>query len=285
VLKKRSAKYPNAEDGATGSRRMASAPFPETRHSLLAAAAAGSWEDFLAEYLQPCWRELGFVCRRWGFDATDAEDLLQDLMLRMIRTASFRKELAEAMPSDVAQIDLTGNLPARYLIYTRTVGKSARFRTYLKAVILNVVREAVRQRSKRPLALSEPLQSQFEPAVEAAVDQALDAQWFRECLVSAARQLRVESTHARTKARRRMFDVLYHTLVERTRQTALAEKLGVDRSTLSGILKLSRERFVALVQRLAGLASVKAAETMIARNEVDVRSALIASGNDATARG
>ena len=69
---------------------LGTAAFPETQASVLLEAASGEWGRFLNEYLRPCWCQIIASCRARRLPLTDADDLFQELVLRLIKEGSFR---------------------------------------------------------------------------------------------------------------------------------------------------------------------------------------------------
>jgi DNA-directed RNA polymerase specialized sigma24 family protein len=224
-------------------------PFPETQTAVLVRAAGGDWEPFFAEYLAPCWREIVLACRgRLPADA--ASDLLQELAVRLLRDGRSRPVPGEA---DGEAAVPRGNIPHRFLA-RRAGADSARFRTYLKQVICNLIAEQVR-RTKRAKPADPNRLPPPEQAVEDSVSTCLDRRWVLDCLPAAARQFRVESEGARTKARQRWFELLYLATVRGLSAAAIAGRLGLHRTTVVTDLAAARARFVALLGELSGVSS------------------------------
>ncbi|MCI0460529.1 MAG: sigma-70 family RNA polymerase sigma factor [Gemmataceae bacterium] len=221
---------------------VASAPFPDTRSEVLAEAACGNWTRFLRDYLAPCWREIVLVCRSRGLPVDEAPDLLQELAVRLLRESPFKDEPAPR-----------ANLPGRFLRNRQRGLPSARFRTYLKKVIHNLVLEQLRQKQRQPRVT--PADGLPEPWVEDSISQSVDRSWVASCLVEAARQLQQESQTARTRGQRRLFVILSLSTVQGWSGTRIATKLGLDRSTVADLLAQARQRFVQILGQISGIQS------------------------------
>lgn len=222
-----------------GLAELLSAAFPETRSALLAEAAAGEWERFFAEYLLPCWREVLLSCRARNVPVDEADDLLQELFLRLMQEGTSRGEAAGAR----------GNLPGRFLD-TRARGlATARFRTVLKKVIRNLLLEHLRLKRRD----ARPGPAVPEPWVEDSVSLSVDRHWLAHCLSRAACRLREQSAQARTRGEQRLYRVLYLTAVEAREQAAIAREMGVDRTTVAGLLGRVRRRFVRILGEVTGV--------------------------------
>jgi len=220
------------------------AAFPETQTEVLAQAAAGHWDRFFGEYLTPCWGEVVLACRAHGLQLDQAQDLFQELTLRLMRDGQFKQTLAE---------EGHGNLPGRYLQYRAAGLPSARFRTYLKRVIQHLILEHLRQRRREPQAPGGD--AEWEPWVESSVASSVDRQWVACCLVRAAARLQVESQTARTRGQRRLFAVLHRATVDGWPPARIADELGLERSTVADLLTRARQRFVQLLQQVTGISS------------------------------
>jgi len=218
------------------------AAFPETQTSVLAQAAGGDWEPFFRQYLAPCWREIALACRG-RVPVGDIPDLFQELTVRLLKMGESRPE-GEAAP-------IRGNIPHRYLTRKQLGIPSAKFRTYLKQVIGNLIREQSRA-NRRQAKSQDP--AALEPAVEDSIAKAVDRHWVAACLVDAAQRFREECAAARTKARQRQFELLYESTVLGATPADLARKLGLHRTTITAELGEARERFVAILSKLAGIA-------------------------------
>lgn len=227
--------------------------FPDTRTEILAGAATGKWGPFFREYLRPCWRELVVACRSRKIPLPDADDLYQELVLRLLRDAGFNRETRRLLARQEQDPDYRGNLPGRYLKYRELPVRSARFRTYLKRVIQNLVLEHLRRAQKRPQQLDDRHWKAVEPWIEQSVTRSLGRRWLADCLAEAGWRLRSESAAARTRGRRRLFEILYLSTVEGLSPGKIARKYGLDRTTISALLRQSRGRFVALLGKIAGI--------------------------------
>ncbi len=251
--------------------------FPETHMSLIIDAAAGEWSPFLREYLRPCWREVLLVCRQWNLPAPDADDLFQELMVRLFQPGSFRLRAAEAIAAVAPGTKLKGNSAERYLVYTQAVGKSAKFRTYLKQMILNVVRERVRSRAKSPKQLDSETLSGFEPEVEQSISRSLDDRWFEDCLAAACDRLFADSQAAKTKGRRRLFELFYSMVVDGDTIEAIAQRLDIHRSALSPYVAQSRNMFIEHLQAVTGIDELPELMALLVQHRQALKTALKAT--------
>lgn len=275
---KRSFSLPSAGHGdaspsgrAAGSRCLG---LPETRTQILAQAAAGNWGPFLEQYLEPCWREVVIVCRSRQVPLPDADDLFQELMLRLLSDAGFNRRVRSVLARQKQDPDFHGNMAGRYLKYRELPLRSARFRTYLKRVILNLVREAARKAHRRPKQLDDQAWKAIEPWMEQSVTRSLDRQWATGCLAEAAWQLWATSYAAPTRGRRRLFDILYLSTVRRQRPETIARKHGITRTTVSGLLTEARGRFVFLLSRITGITDRQELKELLADSIDELRGAL-----------
>lgn len=238
------------------------AAFPETQTSVLAQAAGGDWEPFFREYLAPCWREIAIACRG-RIPVGDIPDLFQELTLRLLKMGESRPQ-GEAAP-------IRGNIPHRYLARKRLGVPSAKFRTYLKQVIGNLIRE--QSRANRRQAKSQA-PAALEPAVEDSIAKAVDRHWVAACLVDAAQRFLGECAAARTKARQRQFDLLYEATVRGATPADLARTFGLHRTTVTAELGEARERFVAWLAKLSGIADRDELKRLVAADPEQLFDAL-----------
>lgn len=227
-------------DGAHG--------FPETESAILRDAAAGQWEGFLHRYLQPCVEEIARVCRQRRLPIADAPELLQELMVRLMSAGTFKRDLYEEEPT------APGNLPDRYLRFRESAERFARFRNYLKKVILHLVLENLRDRARQPRLGVPGEDGQLEPWIEQSISDSVERRWIAECLHRACAQLRAESLQARTRGERRLFEIFYLATVEGQTAQQIAQTFAVHRSTVAELLGRARERFVRLLRDATGIA-------------------------------
>jgi len=226
--------------------------FPATRSTVLRRAASDDWKQFLAAYLRPCWREVQLVCRRRGVPLTDADDLFQELLLRLLRPGKIKRLAAQKQ-----DIRSHGNLPARYLLGLELGVSTARFRTYLQQTILNLVREHLRAQRRLPAAQAGQTLEELLPGVEKSISLSVDRQGMATALAHAAALLRAESRDAPTKAARRQYAVLHAAIAERQSAEEIAHRAGLGRSTVAGILSAARARFIALLRKASGIDDVE----------------------------
>lgn len=228
----------------------------------------------MEHYLEPCWREVVIACRSRQIPLPDADDLFQELMLRLLRDAGFNRRVRSVLARQKQDPDFHGNMAGRYLRYRELPLRSARFRTYLKRVILNLVREAARKAQRRPKQLGDQAWKAIEPWMEQSVTRSLDRQWATDCLAEAAWQLWATSYAARTRGRRRLFDILYLSTVRGQRPDTIARTHGVTRTTISGLLTEARGRFVFLLARITGITDREELKDLLADGMDELRGAL-----------
>jgi RNA polymerase sigma factor (sigma-70 family) len=248
--------------------------FPETRSSILAAAAAGKWEPFFDAYLRPCWREVVLACRAHRIPLPDTDDLYQELMVRLLRDAGFSRRVRGMLASLEQDPDFLGNLPERYLKFRGLPLNSARFRTYLKDVIKNLVFESLRKARHQPRQLSESEQDSLKPRIEDSISLSVDRCFLSGAFQCAATRFRRECAAATTRARRRLFEILYMVEVEGRSISAVARKYGLDRSTISSLLKDSRARLAFLLRECTGVDDPAELKALVARNMEELTAAL-----------
>ncbi|MFO0803081.1 MAG: hypothetical protein U0791_08180 [Gemmataceae bacterium] len=219
--------------GATAAR-----PFRTLRHRFSPALPGATGSRFFASTWPRVGREIAIACRG-RIPVGDIPDLFQELTLRLLKAGESRPE-GEAAP-------IRGNIPHRYLARKRLGVPSAKFRTYLKQVIGNLIREQSRA-NRRQAKPQDPVA--LEPAVEDSISKAVDRHWVAACLVDAAQRFHGECATARTKARQRQFELLYEATVRGATPADLARTLGLHRTTVTAELADARERFVAWLAKL-----------------------------------
>lgn len=229
--------------------------FPETQTTILAEAAAGKWDRFFDYYLRPSWNEVVHCCRQRGIPLTDADDLFQELTLRLVREGKSRT-IRLADHQGEAAVELRGNLPERYLSYRRLYRRTVRFRTYLKSVVKNIVLERARELRRSPRLIPEIELQAVDSWIGDVVSLSVDRPWLQGCFAEAVWRLKHESETARTRGKRRLFSVLYGSLVERKSSAQLGAALGIDRTTVSQLLADGRARLIELLQESTGLKDV-----------------------------
>lgn len=227
--------------------------FPETLSDLLREAAGGDWDRFFREYLKPCWREIVLACRRRRLPLDDADDLFQELAVRLMREGRSRAGPAPSDPAAGPDAGQCGNPVKRFLGHREAGQPGAKFRTFLKKVVQNLILEHLRQKRARPLALDGSDGPRLEPWVEDSISLSVDRRWVACCLEQAARQLRAESEAARTRGQRRLFPVLYLSTVKRWKAERMAHEFGLDRSTVADLLSRARQRFVQILGQITGI--------------------------------
>ena len=254
--------------------------FPQTETVVLTAAADGHWEPFFRAYLQPCWREVVIACRRHGLRLADPDDLYQELMLRVIRDAGFGHRVKQALTANAEDPEARDNLPGRYLKYRELPLPTARFRTYLKTVIRNLLHEAVRTERRQPRKLDTRHRIVLEPWIEESLTCYLDRQWIIDCLTEAAWQVHRESTSTRTRGKARRFDVLYRSTVKGESPGVIALEYGVDRSTISASLTEARGKFVDCLRQVAGITDLGELGDLLSNMADELKAALIRVHDD-----
>jgi DNA-directed RNA polymerase specialized sigma24 family protein len=224
--------------------------YPETQSKILEAAAAGDWQAFLQSYLAPICTDLQRFGKRFGINLTDQDDLRQDLMLRLM-TPKMIAEIAQCTAAEPVTTD--ANLVGRYLTQPGVTFRSGRFRAYLHGVIRNVVLESLRRRANLRHRTVPWDEAEFAAAVDESLSHAMDRQWIGHCLDEAACAVRRDAATARSKARRREFEILCLALVDRKSVAEIAQHYGLEENTASGCLRDARERFVQHLERLTGI--------------------------------
>jgi len=248
--------------------------FPDTRTEVLSEAAAGNWDPFIDLYLRPCWREVVITCRQRRIPMPEADDLFQELMLRLLRDSGFNHKIRSVLAEQCRDPDFHGNMPGRYLVYRQLPLRSARFRTYLKGVVRNLVLEAVRGIRRGPKQLDDQAWQALEPWIEESVTRSVDRRWVSNCLAEAAWQLKATSEKSRTRGRRRLFEILYLSTVEGRSAGQIAEGLGLGRTTISGLLSEARGRFVTLLGKITGITDLAELKDLLGHSAEDLEQAL-----------
>jgi hypothetical protein len=219
---------------------------------VLQAAAGGDWNQFYCEYLLACTRETALACRQLGVPLRDVDDLIQDLAIRLQKNGAFAKEWRERLRGLNANSQFRGNIPAKYLHARQSNIMTARFRTYLKAVIKRLIFEHLRRRIPIPRYVDN-IEAHVDGILEESIDRSIDRHLVISCLDTVAHSLAVESLEASTKARQRMFSAIYYSIVKRFTHEDLAVHFHIDRTTAAGLLKAARQRFVALLVDATGI--------------------------------
>jgi DNA-directed RNA polymerase specialized sigma24 family protein len=249
---------------------------------LLREAAGGDWDRFFREYLAPCWREIVLACRRRHLPLDDADDLFQELAVRLMREGRSR---AGPAPSDPAADPPCGNLAQRYLAHQEAGLPGAKFRTFLKKVVQNLILEHLRQKKRgRPPTLDGSDGPRLEPWAEDSISLSVDRRWVACCLEQAARQLHAESQAARTRGQRRLFLVLYLSMVKRWNAERMAQEFGLDRGTVADLVGRARERFVQIVGQVTGIRNREELLAHVKGEPEALIRALSAAGEERTAK-
>jgi DNA-directed RNA polymerase specialized sigma24 family protein len=257
---------------------MANSNFPPTHSSILVQARDGNWEPFLREYLEPCWREVVLVCRGRGISIPDAEDLFQELMHRIMREGKFARRMRPVLLRFQQDPDFEANLVGRFLKYRELPFQSVRFRTYLKGVIAKLVQEALRQKRQN----AQPLDVQAVDAAAGWMDESIslsiDRPWIVECLNDAAKAFWNECRQAKTKGRRRWFELLYLAVVERLTSEQIAERLGgLTADAVRHELKRAKPRFRELLREFSKMDDEQELKGLIRRVPGALKQALTAA--------
>lgn len=258
--------------------------FPPTQTTVLAEAAAGHWENFFELYLRPCWAEIVRSCRQRRLPLGDSDDLFQELTVRLMREATARRSRMAGASRPASGPAIRGNLPRRFLEHRRLYQKTARFRTYLKSVITHLVLERLREMRRLPQPTTSIDRKAVDPAIAEIVSAQVDRPWLRGCCDEAVRRLRDESAAARTRGRRRLFRVLYGSLVERKTSRQLADELSIDRTTVSQLLSQGRKRFIELLAEATGIDDVADLKQLVASAADVLAESLAAAGDHDTSQ-
>ncbi|MCA9124136.1 MAG: sigma-70 family RNA polymerase sigma factor [Planctomycetaceae bacterium] len=238
--------------------------FPETKSDVLRAAGEGEWLAFFDEYLKPCWREIVIRCRLNRIPLENADDLFQELNMRLLREGRLGKYVRELLRSTGEDPEFRGNAAARYLVAKSNPAGSPRFRTYLKGIIRNLILESLMDRGRQPLSLEHSLGNPLEPRIDESIGGSLDRQWTIQCLDMAAIQLLAESNDATTKGKRRMFDLIYLETVAGLSQVDIARQLNLNPSTVSDLKRIARTRLVGILREVTGVAELNELRNIVA---------------------
>lgn len=232
--------------------------FPETQTGILRDAAQGAWSDFFRQYLHPCWREIEFACRKRGIPVSQTDDLFQELMVRLLRDGRFNTEFRSKQETGRSATTFRGNLPAKYLKYRELPMKSARFRTFLKRVIQNLILESIRSRNRQPRSLDSTQGDNIPESrwIGDSISYTLERRWVVQCLDEAAFQFNLACRRAMTKGRKRLFDVLYLSAVEARPHGEIARTLGLDRTTVTELVQLARLEYVKTLRVVTGVRDI-----------------------------
>lgn len=166
--------------------------FRTTMWTVVERARAGdrtAFDDLVREYLLPVTKYL----QHHGFDGHDAEDLAQDIFLRIYEKG----------------------------VLTRVEASRGRFRSLLMAVSLNVAKESLRNRhaqkrgGDRPSlsldhAMAEDVETTFAQALTAPEDDDFNRLWTWNLLGLAFRKLREECDERRTPHYRLLHRFMEH---------------------------------------------------------------------------
>jgi DNA-directed RNA polymerase specialized sigma24 family protein len=262
-LEKKSKKSADLLSDATDFARRTDA-FPETRSDVLRAAREGEWQAFFDEYLTPCWREIVIRCRLNRIPLENADDLFQELTMRLLQQGRLGKYVRDRLQPTGEDSEFRGNAAARYLVAKSCPAESPRFRTYLKGIIRNVILESLVDRGHQPVSLDQSPGDVLEPRIDESIGGSLDRQWTIECLDTAAAQLLTESIGATTKGKRRMFDLIYLETVQGLSQIDIARQLQLDPSTVSDLKRIARTRLVGILREVTGVAELNELRDIVA---------------------
>jgi len=252
------------------------AEFPLTRTEVLRSAAAGDWEPFLADYLQPCWQEVVIVCRQYHVPLADAEDLYQEFLVRILQDAGFGWQMRRLLAEAKEDPDLHGNLPFRYLVSRRLPLGSARFRTYLKGVIHKLLLETLRKSRRLPKPQDDRQLDECGARLDQSIGDWLDGQWAATCCLQALREFQQSCQSARTRGRRRLFEVLYLALIRNQSANQIAEKYGLDPSTARRLLSDARAELEAHLHTASRIHDCHELASFLQRHAAALHDALVA---------
>lgn len=222
--------------------------FPTTQSKVLLAAAQGDFQAFCEYYLRPCWREVVLICRQKGLSIADPDDVYQELMLRLLDDGAFG---AKAQREDSALRSVRANIPARYLLYRGAHPGTAKFRTYLKRVIENLVLESLRREGRHRRRRVEL--DLVSPVVEQSLSETYDPRWSDQCVAEAIGLLAKESREATTKGVRRWFKMLRFALADGLSIDQIAQRFDIERSVASRQLAEAKQRLLLHMRRLTGI--------------------------------
>ena len=214
------------------------------------------------------------ACRRHGVRLVAPDDLYQELMLRVIRDAGFGHRARQALTEKHEDPETRDNLPGKYLKYRELPLPTARFRTYLKTVIRNLIHEAVRTERRQPGKIDSPHDMVLEPWIEDSLTRHLDRRWIVDCLTEAAWRVYRESESARTRGKARCFDVLYRSTVKGESPGLIAVEYQVDRSTISALLTEARGQFANCLRQVAGITDLDELGDMLTDMADELKAAL-----------
>jgi DNA-directed RNA polymerase specialized sigma24 family protein len=214
------------------------------------------------------------ACRSRGIQLPDAEDLYQELILRLLRDSRFSRPFRDLLARENQDPDLRANPVSRYLKARDLPMRSGRFRAFLKGVIRNLLLEGMRKGRRQPRCLTDHDLEDVQPWMEQSISRLLDRQWLARCLTEAAWQLRRESESAPTRAQRRLFEILYLSTAESRSQDEIAERYGVHRTVVSRLLGEARRRFVSFLQGIAGISDQGELRVLLADSAEELKSAI-----------
>lgn len=256
--------------------------FPDTQSDVLGEAARGRWDRFLDAYLAPCWREVEIECRRRGVSLSDAPDLFQELMLRLLRDGEFKQTIKEVQAGSNDVGGGRGNLPSRYLLYRQLrPEQAARFRTFLKRVIRNILLENQRRIQRLPRSLATVAETEgVEPWVDDSVGESVERWWVGQCMAEAARRLAEEADEARTRGEKRLFEIFRRAVVSGASPTTIAADLDLDRSTVSELLGRARRRFLFHLQAVSSISDLVELKARMAAAPEALLDAITAVGRE-----
>ncbi len=127
---------------------------------------------------------------------------------------------------------------------------------------------------REPQQLGEEAWQAFQPWIEQSVTRSLDRNWVSKCLAEAAWQLLVTASKSRTRGRRRLFEILYLSIVEDLSPGAIGDRLGLSRTTVSELRTEARGRFATLLERITGITDVAELKDLLGDSIEDLHAAL-----------
>jgi hypothetical protein len=144
----------------------------------------------------------------------------------------------------------------------------------LKQTILNVLREALRARARRPIDLNDKQWDWCEPVVNQSLSSYDDRAKLINYLVQAAAAFQQECLGSRTQGRRRLFDILRRTVVQGESAARIGTQLGLDRTSVSDLLAQARVRFLEIWQEVSGDADGRELKRLLRREPETFRTVL-----------
>jgi len=225
------------------------------------------------------------ACRQHGIPLGEEQELFQEFVTRLVSDSGFGPDIRRLLEEAQQDPALHGNLAFRYLVSRAICSPSARFRTVLKAVIRNVILEASRIRRRFPQAQPQEELERRGAWIEHSVDTWLDRQWAADRIVSAMRDFCQACRVAPTRARRRLFEVLYWASKPGESATSVAQRYGLDPSTIADNIRDARLQLADHLQRATGIRNYDELASLLRRYADVLSNALDTVYREATGQG